>query len=200
MLRSEGEPMTKQTCGPIYALVIASLMVPAVALALMADRALAAEPQMPEPLHGTWCSDAGVPGLYGPSDYWNGPCKNPDGNPLVEIEVTSTQVNSRGGRVSCEVRKVTQFDMCPWGMIFKNRERARALRSFQINPWGPGYNIVLQCTHPALIFLDPSFVTGDLPSFTIKTDWSIQKGVLHVGDEAPRDVARCPWDRRGTRR
>jgi hypothetical protein len=40
--------MIKQTCGPIYALVIASLMVPAVALALMAGRALAAEPQWPD--------------------------------------------------------------------------------------------------------------------------------------------------------
>src|SRR5262245_10588687 len=40
--------MIKKTCGPIYALVIASLMVPAVALALMAGRALAAEPQMPD--------------------------------------------------------------------------------------------------------------------------------------------------------
>jgi len=40
--------MTKQTCGLIYTLVIASLMVPAVALALMAGRALAAEPQMPD--------------------------------------------------------------------------------------------------------------------------------------------------------
>ena len=35
---------------PIYAPVIASLIVPAVALALMADRALAAEPQMPKSL------------------------------------------------------------------------------------------------------------------------------------------------------
>jgi hypothetical protein len=33
---------------PIYAPVIASLIVPAVALALMVDRALAAEPQMPK--------------------------------------------------------------------------------------------------------------------------------------------------------
>jgi len=30
--------MIKRTCGPIYALVIASLMVPTVALALMGDR------------------------------------------------------------------------------------------------------------------------------------------------------------------
>jgi len=40
---------------PIYALIIGSLMVPAVALAFMADRALAAEPQMPEDFQGRWC-------------------------------------------------------------------------------------------------------------------------------------------------
>jgi hypothetical protein len=44
---------------PIYAPVIASLIVPAVALALMADRALAAEPQMPKSLQGTWCPNEG---------------------------------------------------------------------------------------------------------------------------------------------
>ena len=41
---------------PIYALVIASLRVPAVALALMADCALAAE--MPKDFQGTWCTDS----------------------------------------------------------------------------------------------------------------------------------------------
>jgi hypothetical protein len=40
--------MIKRTCGPIYALVIASLMPPAVALALMAGRVLAEEPQWPD--------------------------------------------------------------------------------------------------------------------------------------------------------
>ena len=40
----------------IYALVIASLMVPAVPLALMADRALAAE--MPKDFQGTWCTSS----------------------------------------------------------------------------------------------------------------------------------------------
>src|SRR5262245_42197199 len=45
---------------PIYALVIASLMVPAVPLALMADSALAAEPQIPEDFQGTWCTERGT--------------------------------------------------------------------------------------------------------------------------------------------
>ena len=40
-------PDRRRALESIYALVIASLMVPAVALALMAGRALAAEPQMP---------------------------------------------------------------------------------------------------------------------------------------------------------
>jgi len=39
-------PMIKQTCGLIYALVIASLMILAIALALMTGRALAAEPHL----------------------------------------------------------------------------------------------------------------------------------------------------------
>jgi hypothetical protein len=38
----------KRTCGSIYALVIASLMAPAIALALMAGRVLAEEPQWPD--------------------------------------------------------------------------------------------------------------------------------------------------------
>jgi hypothetical protein len=38
----------RHSCGLIYALVIASLIVTAVALALMAGRALAAEPRMPD--------------------------------------------------------------------------------------------------------------------------------------------------------
>ena len=70
-------------------------------------------------------------------------------------------------------------------MIYKNRERARAPRSFQINPWGPGYHIVLQCTS-----------APKRPEMT-GNDWLIEKGTLQVGD-VPRDY-RCPWDRKGAR-
>jgi hypothetical protein len=77
------------------------------------------------------------------------------------------------------------FPKNPWGMIYKNRERARALRPFQINPWGPGYHIVLQCA------------STPKRSETIGTDWLIEKGYIHVGD-VHRNY-RCPWDRRGTR-
>ena len=48
--------MIKRTSGPIYALVIALLMVPTVVVALMADCALAAE--MPKDFQGTWCTSS----------------------------------------------------------------------------------------------------------------------------------------------
>jgi hypothetical protein len=99
------------------------------------------------------------------------------------MEITATKVNSPA--VSCVVRQVTKFDVCPWGMIFKNRERARALRSFQINPWGPGYRIALQCTN------------ASKRSETIRTDWVMEKGNILVGP-VERSY-RCPWDRKGAR-
>src|SRR5215470_2723467 len=125
--------MTKQTCGPIYALVIASLMVPTVVVALMADCALAAE--MPKDFHDTWCTSSDT--LKGNWDAYNTEGADCEGD-FSSVEITATEVKSPALSVSCVVRKVTKFDVCPWGMIFKNRERARALRSFQINPWSPG--------------------------------------------------------------
>jgi hypothetical protein len=178
MPRSEGEPMTKRTCGPIYALVIASLIVPAVALALMADCALAAE--MPKDFQGTWCTNSDT--LKGNWLPGGADCQDN----YSSVEITATEVKSPGLSISCVVRKVTKFDVCPWGMIFRNRERARVLRPFQINPWSPGYHIVLQCT------------SSPKRSEMIGTDWVIEKGYILVGD-VPRDY-RCPWDRRGARR
>jgi hypothetical protein len=70
-------------------------------------------------------------------------------------------------------------------MIFRKRERARVLRPFQINPWSPGYHIVLQCT------------SGSKQSETIGADWVIEKGSIRVG--IPRSY-RCPWDRRSAGR
>jgi hypothetical protein len=185
------------------------ILLAAVALALMADRALAAEPQMPESFQGIWCYNktpipTGVPtaaairtilGGIGPGCGIN--YDHPDPDPELEIEITATTVKTRAFAdrthlelipaipVSCVVRRVTKFDVCPWGMIYKNRERARTLRSFQINPWGPGYHIVLQCAGTPR------------RSEMIGTDWLIEKGYILVGD-VPRDY-RCPWDRRGAR-
>jgi hypothetical protein len=167
------------------ALVIASLRVPAVALALMADCALAAE--MPKDFQGTWCTDSDTL-----KDDWHanpGGCRTEGKEEAIQgnwssVEITATEVKSPALSISCVVRKVTKFDVCPWGMIFRNRERARVLRPFQINPWSPGYHIVVQCTG------------SPKRSETIEIDWVIEKGYLR--GNMPRDY-RCPWDRRGAR-
>jgi hypothetical protein len=117
------------------------IIIPAVALALMGDRAPAVE--MPKYFQGTWCTDSDTL-----KDDWG--AYNSEGADCQDnyssVEITATGVKSHALSVSCVVRKVTKFDVCPWGMIFRNRERARVLRPFQINPWSPGYHIVLQCT------------------------------------------------------
>jgi hypothetical protein len=176
MARRLPKPDRRRALESIYALLIASLMVPAVALALMPDRALAAEPQMPEDFQGIWCISSDTL-----KDDWAA-YKGADCQDWSSVEITATGVKSPA--LSCVVRKVTKFDVCPWGMIFRNKERARALRSFQINPWSPGYHIVLQCT------------SGSKQSETIGADWVIEKGSIRVG--IPRDY-RCPWDSKAPR-
>jgi hypothetical protein len=154
----------------------ASLMVPTVALALMGDRALAVE--MPKDFQGTWCTGSDTLKDWGGYNTEGADCQD------NSVEITATKVSIPALSVSCVVRQVTKFDVCPWGMIFRNRERAQALRSFQINPWSPGYHIVLQCT------------SGSKQSETIGADWVIEKGSIRVG--IPRDY-RCPWDRGSAR-
>jgi hypothetical protein len=139
------------------------------ALLLAASPTLAAE--MPKEFQGTWCTDSDTL-----KDDWCAYIKDADCDSNYspfEIEITATVVKSPALSVSCVVRKVTELDICPRGMIFRNQERARVLRPDQINPWGPGYHIVLQCTGK-----------------TIKTDWAIEKGGLR----AIRNY-RCPWER-----
>jgi hypothetical protein len=133
--------MTKRTSGPIYLLVIASLMVAAVALALTADRALSAE--MPKDFQGTWCTSGNT--LKDDWGAYNTEGADCEGD-YRSVEITATEVKSPALSVSCVIRKVTKFDVCPWGMIFRNRQRARIVRPFQINPWSPGFHVVLQCT------------------------------------------------------
>jgi hypothetical protein len=101
---------------------------------------------------------------------------------IAQVEITAKKVSILSLSMSCVVRQVAKFDVCPWGMIFRSRERARDLRSFQINPWSPGYHIVLQCN-----------TSGSKQSEAIGADWVIEKGSIRVG--IPRDY-RCPWDRK----
>jgi hypothetical protein len=90
-------------------------------LALVSAPAVAlAAPQIPEDFRGTWCVDreltAGVA---------SGPCSELSGANF-EAEITATNVSIPDIPLSCVVRHVTKFDVCPWGMIFKNRKRALA--------------------------------------------------------------------------
>jgi hypothetical protein len=131
---------------------------------------LAAE--MPKDFQGKWCTSRDTSLKEDWSAY------NPEGADCQDdwssVEITAAEVKGPTPSVSCVVRQVTKFDVCPWGMIFRNRKRALALRSFQINPWSPGYHIVLQCT------------SGSEQSETIGADWVIEKGSIRAGD-LPRD-------------
>jgi hypothetical protein len=103
------------------------VMAPAVALALVGDCALAAE--MPEDFQGKWCTSSNTL-----KDDWH--AYNVEGadcsHDYSSVEITATKVSIPALSMSCVVRQVTKFDVCPWGMIFRSRERARALRSFQV--------------------------------------------------------------------
>jgi hypothetical protein len=157
----------------VVSLSLRVLMAPSVVVALMADCALAAE--MPKDFQGTWCTSSDT--LKDDWHAYNTEGADCEGN---SFEITATGVKSTALTVSCVARKVIKFDVCPWGMIFRNRERARVLRPFQINPWSPGYHIVLQC------------IGSSDRSEAIGADWVIEKGSIRVG--IPRDY-RCPWDR-----
>src|SRR5262245_34619409 len=98
-------------------------MVPAVALALMAGRALAAE--MPKEFQGysfqrPWCSTDILKELKDDLDAARDirPVSNGEPSDCEDkrdsVEITATGV--RSPTVSCVVRKVTKFDVCPWGM------------------------------------------------------------------------------------
>jgi hypothetical protein len=141
------------------------------ALLLAASPTLAAE--MPKDFQGTWCTNSGDDLKdWAASNTQDADCG--ESNDFSPVEITATVVKSPALSLSCVVREVTKFDVCPWGMIFRNRERARVLRPFQINPWSPGYHIMLQCTDK-----------------TIETDWALEKGGIIT---VSRDY-RCPWER-----
>jgi len=137
--------------------------------------------QMPKEFQGTWCTNSDTLkkdwGAYNAED---ADCQDN----YSSVEITATEVKSPALSISCVVRQVTKFDVCPWGMIFRNRERARVARPFQINPWSPGYHIVLQCTG------------SPKRAETIEIDWVIEKG--YIRGNLPRDY-RCPWDRKAAR-
>jgi hypothetical protein len=150
--------------------------------ALLAATSASVAAEIPKEFRGTWCTgndtfkkNGGHSGM-GYNVEGASECQD---NLVSVVEITATGLKSPALSLSCTVREVTQFDVCPWGMIFHNRERARALRPFQINPWSPGYHVVLQCSSP------------DGPE-TVATDWVIEKGYIVIGDTR---AYRCPWNK-----
>jgi len=108
-MRDVGVILIKRTCGSIYALVIASLMVPAVALALMGDRALAAE--MPKDFQGTWCTSNNTL-----KDDWSAyNTEGADCQDSSSVEIIATGVKSPALSVSCVVRQSPNSMSAPRG-------------------------------------------------------------------------------------
>jgi hypothetical protein len=145
---------------------------------LIATITAASAAEMPKEFQGTWCSTSlTLKGDWRAHDLEHG-CDSDDRRPA---EITAAKVNIPALSISCVVRQVTHFDYCPYGMIFRNRERAQALRSFQIDD---GYHIVLQC------------MSGSKFE-TIEGDWAMERAWLVGGTRSIPRRYRCPWDRKG---
>jgi hypothetical protein len=123
--------------------------------------------QMPEEFRGRWCGGAPTRPLPSASAYWGLRLQPPtewsyyreeeEKEPCRDdlFAIMPTEVIVGKDEFRCRVIQVTQFDTCPWGQLSK--------RPSQRNPWGPGYNIKLQC-----------------PGATVAHDWVIEKGRLRV--------------------
>jgi Helix-hairpin-helix motif len=83
-----------------------------------------------------------------------GPFKN-----WYDFVTRKTPNGIEAANVRCAAGRVTKFDTCPWGQLSK--------RPSQRNPWGPGYNINLQCKEK----------NGKTP-FSAVHDWVIEKVAL----------------------
>jgi hypothetical protein len=82
----------------------------------------------------------------------------PEPAPEELFSVTAYGVETTNTR--CAVTRVAKFDTCPWGRLSK--------RPSQRNPWGPGYNIKLQCKEK------------NGRTFNLVRDWVREKGTLRL--------------------
>jgi hypothetical protein len=82
----------------------------------------------------------------------------PERAPEELLSVTVDGVETTNTR--CTVTHVAKFDACPWGRLSK--------RPSQRNPWGPGYNIKLQCKEK------------NGKTFNLARDWVIEKGDMRL--------------------
>jgi hypothetical protein len=134
----------------------------AVALCLLGRIAEAA--QMPEQFRGDWRTYEQAPDFRGArgSGFSAGSCESDSdckkSAPEELFHVTPSGIEAAS--VQCAATRVTKFDTCPWGQQSK--------RPSQRNPWGPGYNVSLQCREK------------NGRTFSAVHDWIIEKGELRL--------------------
>lgn len=132
--------------------------------------------QVPDDFRGTWCASSRD--LKGD---WSAFSSEPSACDDFLIAIDAADLKSADHSLSCTIRSVKSFDVCPWGMIFKDRERAMKKRPHQINPWSPGYDITFDCTE------------SGQPRKVLKVDWVIEKGGI-IGGLPPSYL--CPWSKK----
>lgn len=140
---------------------------------LTPESALAVE--IPKEFRGTWCAQSkDIKGDWGayPTD------SECDG---FTLSITALDLKVADQSMSCVIRDVRKFDVCPWGMTFKDRQQARRERPGQINPWSPGFRLLFECT------------SSGKRAEVAAVDWVIEKGSITGG--VPLSY-RCPWDRK----
>ena len=162
--------MAKNLSRPDFCLSLLSSIFMSAALVLVPELAVAAE--IPNDFRGTWCaSSKDIGGEWGAYSSEGSGCDD------FTVTIDAADLKSADQSVSCVIRDVRKFDVCPWGMIFKDRKQALKKRPNQINPWSPGYHMVFECTG----------------SGKLAVDWVIEKGSIRGG--LPLDYW-CPWDRK----
>ena len=116
--------------------------------------------QMPEQFHGEWRAYKEALDLRSENQGYSRNCELgpycPQAAPEELFYITPDGVETTNTR--CTVTRVAKFDTCPWGQLSK--------RPSQRNPWGPGYNIKLQCEEK------------NGRTFNLVRDWVIEKGSL----------------------
>ena len=162
LMQIRGFVMAKRISQSISRLSLVSLTIISAAIVLMPEVVLAAE--VPEDFRGTWCGTS--KDINGDWHAYSSEASECD---RAAIVIDAADLKSADQSLSCVIRDVRSFDVCPWGMIFKDRAQARKNRPNQINPWSRGYHMIFECTD------------SGKPSQAVTVDWVIEKGSIRGG-------------------